>query len=307
MDDFREWLSDYLRYFELGGAILVVLLILIFGVRACTKSRSANKEEVVQQKEETVEADTEDQTTADTSTDSTETVDLEAANAEITELVKNYFQAVQANDLDTLNTLVDELSPSDEARIANSNDYITGYQVGDVYVKEGLDTNSSVVYAYVTYTCTGMTTSVPSLVQFYVKKNADGTYVIDGSAETDPQISAYTSGLQKDAAVQALTKKVQDEYDKALAGDSALAAFLSGLGTESGASTGTTTDDSSKTLMVTNDDVNVRDSAAGDKIDGLDVGTQVEVLGREDDWYHVRYNGSEEGYIYADLLDPVNN
>ena len=35
LDDFREWLSDNLRYFMLGGAILLIVLVLIFGVRAC--------------------------------------------------------------------------------------------------------------------------------------------------------------------------------------------------------------------------------------------------------------------------------
>ena len=31
MDDFREWLSDNLRYFMLGFGILAVVLILFFG------------------------------------------------------------------------------------------------------------------------------------------------------------------------------------------------------------------------------------------------------------------------------------
>ena len=39
MDDFREWLSDNLRYFMLGGAILVIVLVLIFGVRAVLEVR----------------------------------------------------------------------------------------------------------------------------------------------------------------------------------------------------------------------------------------------------------------------------
>ena len=36
LDNFREWLSDNLRYILLGLAILVVLLVLFFGVRAVT-------------------------------------------------------------------------------------------------------------------------------------------------------------------------------------------------------------------------------------------------------------------------------
>ena len=305
MDDFREWLSDYLRYFELGGAILLVILILFFGVRACVGGRSSRSdEEEVVQKEETVDIteDTAQQNTDDASQTAV-VEELDTAPAEIIELVENYFKALEDQDLTALNALVDELSPSDEARIANSRDYITGYHVGDVYVKEGLDTNSYVVYACCTYTCKDITTPVPSLFRFYVKKNPDGSYIIDGSADSDAQISTYMNSLESDAAVKALAKKVQDDYNSALAGDSALAAFLSGLGEES-SSSAANTEDTSKVTMITNDDCNVRDSAAGDVIDGIEAGVEVEILDQDGDWYHVRYNGTE-GYIYASLLDPV--
>ena len=36
LDNFREWLSDNLRYILLGLAILVVLVVLFFGIRALT-------------------------------------------------------------------------------------------------------------------------------------------------------------------------------------------------------------------------------------------------------------------------------
>ena len=42
LDDFREWLSDNLRYFMLGGAILIIVLVLFFGVRACVGSNKGN-------------------------------------------------------------------------------------------------------------------------------------------------------------------------------------------------------------------------------------------------------------------------
>ncbi len=31
LDNFREWLSDNLRYFMLGGAILLIVVVLFFG------------------------------------------------------------------------------------------------------------------------------------------------------------------------------------------------------------------------------------------------------------------------------------
>ena len=36
MDDFREWLSDNLRYIMLGLGIVLVLAILFFGIRFLT-------------------------------------------------------------------------------------------------------------------------------------------------------------------------------------------------------------------------------------------------------------------------------
>ena len=41
LDDFREWLSDNLRYILLGLAILVVLVILFFGARALMGGQAA--------------------------------------------------------------------------------------------------------------------------------------------------------------------------------------------------------------------------------------------------------------------------
>ena len=45
MDNFREWLSDNLRYFMLGGAILVIVAVLFFGIRACVGSGKGTSDE----------------------------------------------------------------------------------------------------------------------------------------------------------------------------------------------------------------------------------------------------------------------
>ena len=42
LDDFREWLSDNLRYFMLGGAILIIVAVLFFGIRACVGNKKGN-------------------------------------------------------------------------------------------------------------------------------------------------------------------------------------------------------------------------------------------------------------------------
>ena len=52
LDNFREWLSDNLRYILLGLAILAVLLLLFFGIKAITGNSSDKKENEPEQYEE---------------------------------------------------------------------------------------------------------------------------------------------------------------------------------------------------------------------------------------------------------------
>ena len=69
MDDFREWLSDNLRYILLGLAIIAVLLVLFFGIRFLTSTfgdDSKKEQKVTEQQKDTEkeqkeeEKDTED-------------------------------------------------------------------------------------------------------------------------------------------------------------------------------------------------------------------------------------------------------
>ena len=57
MDDFREWLSDNLRYFMLGFGILAVVLILFFGVRFIS-SKFENQKTTEPKQEAQQEAET---------------------------------------------------------------------------------------------------------------------------------------------------------------------------------------------------------------------------------------------------------
>ena len=52
LDNFREWLSDNLRYILLGLAILAVLLLLFFGIKAITGNSSDKKENEPEKKTE---------------------------------------------------------------------------------------------------------------------------------------------------------------------------------------------------------------------------------------------------------------
>ena len=58
MDDFREWVSDNLRYMLLGLAIIIVLVLLFFGIRFLTSVLGGSDEQKnvqEQQQEDPVE------------------------------------------------------------------------------------------------------------------------------------------------------------------------------------------------------------------------------------------------------------
>ena len=132
MDNFREWLSDNLRYFMLGGVILIIVAVLFFSIRACTGSGKGTSDG---EQTKTTAQDNSQGNDPSSPEDDGETNDgkkeedtnpLEEGSDEITALMKSYYQALGERDITTLRTLVSNLTPSDESRITNAKDYIEG-------------------------------------------------------------------------------------------------------------------------------------------------------------------------------------
>ena len=168
MDNFREWLSDNLRYFMLGGAILLIVGALAFGIHACVKGKKGTDQG--QGDQQTASQDNQGNVPSspakDGETDGKKDANpMEKGNAEITALITGYYKALGDKDIATLKTYVDNLAPSDESKITNAKDYIEGYEVRDVYVKKGLKDDLYVVYASFYYICKDIDTKVPALSQ----------------------------------------------------------------------------------------------------------------------------------------------
>ena len=303
MDNFREWLSDNLRYFLLGGVILIIVAVLFFSIRACTGSGKGTSDG-----EQTTAQDNSQGNDPSSPEDDGETNDgkkeedtnpLEEGSDEITALMKSYYQALGERDITTLRTLVSNLTPSDESRITNAKDYIEGYQVDNVYTKKGLDENSYVVYTRGSLICKGIDTPAPSLWSSYVVKDSDNNYKILGDLEQNKEVSDYMDSLKSDTDVQKLTSEVQAAYEQAQKADTALAQFLNGLGEEVDSTT-----QQDGTTMTVAEGCNVRSAANSDEdniIGGLDEGDEVQVLGQEGDWVQIEYDG-QTGYVYSGLL-----
>ena len=303
MDNFREWLSDNLRYFMLGGAILIIVAVLFFSVRACVgsgKGASDKEQNTVQDNSQGNDPSSpEDDGETNDGKKEEDTNPLEEGSEEITALMKSYYQALGERDITTLRTLVSNLTPSDESRITNAKDYIEGYQVDNVYAKKGLDENSYVVYTRGSLICKGIDTPAPSLWSSYVVKDSDNNYKILGDLEQNKEVSDYMDSLKSDTDVQNLTSEVQAAYEQAQKADTALAQFLNGLGEEVDSTT-----QQDGTTMTVAEGCNVRSAANSDEdniIGGLDEGDEVQVLGQEGDWVQIEYDG-QTGYVYSGLL-----
>lgn len=183
MDDFREWLSDNLRYFMLGGAILIIVVVLFCGIRACSgsnKGNSGDEQKTTSEDQGNVPSSPISEGESDEKKEDANP--METADADVTALITSYYQALGEKDIATLKTLEDDFTPSDESKVTNLKDYIEGYEVGDVYTKKGMTDDSYVVYACFSYICQGVETKAPALTQFYVYKNSEGNWVINNGA-----------------------------------------------------------------------------------------------------------------------------
>lgn len=285
----------------LGGAILVIVAVLFFSIRACVGNKKGKADA---DKNITVQNDQGNDPSS--STKDGETDDgkkganpMEKASAEVSALMKSYYKALGDKDIAALRAIEVDLAPADEAKVMNAKDYIEGYEVGDVYTKKGMKDGTYVVYVSFNYICKDIDTPVPALSQCYVITDSEGNLKIDGGAVEDTEISAYTDKLKSDEDVKELTAKVQKENDDAQANDPALAEFLAGLGEETNSSTEA---EKGTTLTVT-EDCNVRAEADGesDIIGGYSAGDEVEKKGENGEWIQIDYEG-EPGYIHSSLL-----
>ena len=301
MDDFREWLSDNLRYFMLGGAILIIVVVLFCGIRACSGSNKGNSgDEQKTTSEDQGNVPSSPISEGESAEKKEDANPMETADADVTALITSYYQALGEKDIATLKTLEDDFTPSDESKVTNLKDYIEGYEVGDVYTKKGMTDDSYVVYACFSYICQGVETKAPALTQFYVYKNSEGNWVINNGALQDSEISAYMEKQLSDSDVSALIKKVQNELDQAQQSDPSLEEFLNGLGEEAGVAT----EAEDGTMLTASEECNVRAEASTDAdiLGVISAGDQVQKTGTDGEWVQIDYDG-QTGYIRGDLLE----
>lgn len=235
MDDFREWLSDNLRYFMLGFGIIAVLVLFFLGIRfiADTLEDKDDQPQVTKEQEEekqdTMEKEETTPTVEPEITNEPEKTNTLEKNAypTVNALMNKYFEALGNKDITTLKTLVDTLSAEDEQAIQN-NQYIDAYSGVESYTKPGVKEGSYVVFACFGHKYKSYIDILPGMSYLYVDTREDGSlYIV--SNPTQEQQKCIDDALHAEDT-QRLLQEQQKAYEEALGGAPALAEYLSQLG-----------------------------------------------------------------------------
>lgn len=296
LDNFREWLSDNLRYILLGLAILAVLLILFFGGRAIFRALSSGPDREEQQTEQ--ENDTSDETGSEDDETTDSNALQENAYPEVNTLIESFYAAWGQKNVDAMKELTDNFSSTDEDKVVNAT-YIESYDNIQVYTKQGLDESSYVVFVSYDLKFRGIDTSAPGLSELYVVKDESGNWLIHND-ETDQEVQECIEKTRQEEDVQELISQEEERYNQAVESSEELKNYLEQLGEET--NTALMADDGD--MLTATEDCNVRaDANTSSEILGrLQAGDQVKKLENAGDgWIKVEYNG-QEAYVYSDLL-----
>lgn len=311
LDNFREWLSDNLRYILLGLAVVLILVIGFCVVKLVTSSSSSSQNPSSGRAESEISTETISETTtqsAQSETAATGTSSLVKDDAAILTLVKKYYTAAAEKDYATLETIVDPWNDEVKNSISR-NDVIESYNNLSTYSKQGPVENSYVVYTYFDGKVANIDTLAPSLTMLYVITDENGNLVVS-DRESSQEVADYIASVSADADVQALIADVEEKCAQAKEADPALKEFMESSDTSTSGQTENSTDSVELSGEATaTSEVNIRQEPNTDAaiMGVLQVGSSVTVLQNVDGgWCQISYDAGTytiEGYVKAEYLE----
>jgi hypothetical protein len=155
----------------------------------------------------------------------------ENGNPKITELITNYYTAMNNCDADALQNLASDPSAvyTPEA-LEQITEYCDGYLNIKAYVKKGYIDGTYIVYAYYENKIINIKTPAPSLSKFYVITDPNGDLKIFFGTIMDEENKAYYDARNTDEDVMDLITMTNEKYDEAKASDNDLKNFCDSLG-----------------------------------------------------------------------------
>lgn len=265
----------------------------------------------------------------------------ENAHPEINNLVKQYYEAMAAGDIETLRTIMTGLDEKEEIKIVKKSEYVENYPNIICYTKKGPAEDSYIVYAYYEVKLMDFENLTPGMNALYLCKNEEGNYFINGETQDDKTI-AYCEMISAQDDVVDLVNTVQVKYNELKSIDPKLSEFLAELPdiltaavgeelakreTENAVSeaaetvaeeTDTAAEETAEEPVLaeenvvktvrTTDVVNVRssDSATADKVGKAQLGEEYTLLEEKGNgWSKILFEG-EEAFIKTEFLEVVS-
>lgn len=261
----------------------------------------------------------------------------ENAYPDINNLVRTYYDAQAAGDMEAISKLNTYLNDIEKIRVQELSKYIESYPVLNVYTKPGLTENTYVTYVYSEVKFADMEQELPGMQTYYIGQDENGDYFINDGTYDDA-IWSYIKEVTLQDDVVDLNNKVVVEYNDLLAADEELSDFIAYLKekinedvgeilaqaetpdaaqeaeTAQEQETGAAQADEGqqagtvvKTVRAT-DVVNIRnsDSEEADKIGKAQIGEEFTLLEeRGNGWSKIEYNGAD-AFIKSDYLEAVS-
>lgn len=292
LDDIREWISDNLRYILLVVAGLFLLFLIVSGIRLIAGGSSPkNKKAETSQTAQASQTGNEE--------GNTDTVAMaESQDQNLITLIQSYYQALAAQDVETVRVLTDQLPEDEQTKIENSKD-IDSFTDITVYTAPGVQEGTWIVYAKYFCKYTNFATAVPGLSRLYVCTADDGSYYISNGT-MEESVREYIEAQQDNEDVKALMQSVQTEHDAALAADTTLAGYLQNKGQS--ASNALYEADGTELTVRVNCNVRAEANTSSTKLGQLAAGTKVVKEGSEAEWIKITYQG-QTAYVRWDMFE----
>lgn len=326
----RDWIMDHNKI--VMPLVLVVCVLITVLVAVSANQRDALEKEAEQA---AMAVNTEEVGSSVEGLESPVFELEENAYPDINNLVRTYYDAQAAGDMEAISKLNTYLNDIEKIRVQELSKYIESYPVLNVYTKPGLTENTYVAYVYSEVKFADMEQELPGMQTYYIGQDENGDYFINDGTYDDAILSYIKDVTLQDDVVD-LNNKVVVEYNDLLAEDEELSDFIAYLKekinedvgeilaqaetadtaqeaeaqeqeTEEAQADEGQTDTVVKTVRAT-DVVNIRssDSEEADKIGKAQIGEEFTLLEeRGNGWSKIEYNGAD-AFIKSDYLEAVS-
>lgn len=324
----RDWIMDHNKI--VMPLVLVVCVLITVLVAVSANQRDALEKEAEQA---AMAVNTEEVGSSVEGLESPVFELEENAYPDINNLVRTYYDAQAAGDMEAISKLNTYLNDIEKIRVQELSKYIESYPVLNVYTKPGLTENTYVAYVYSEVKFADMEQELPGMQTYYIGQDENGDYFINDGTYDDA-IWSYIKDVTLQDDVVDLNNKVVVEYNDLLAEDEEFSDFIAYLKekinedvgeilaqaetadtaqeaqeqeTEEAQADEGQTDTVVKTVRAT-DVVNIRssDSEEADKIGKAQIGEEFTLLEeRGNGWSKIEYNGAD-AFIKSDYLEAVS-